>query len=504
MHAHSEPELVYTPEDGIGRAALVMRGDEQIVIGQHYSNLNSEMLLYNVKTKKLVSLTRGLNGSVPARWQPVRFLRKDHSRILVKTDFKSEFLRYAILEFEGGDLTKQPKFITIPQMEKIKHDVTGAVTNFRTRNTYFEINENGYNALLRVRITDNGFEGPIKRIALPLPNAVIAHGDSRTFGRGMAISHDGKFMALSISNSVTPMATWIMTLEPKNRRTWRLLPNDLPRSVRNAKFVAERLDHIKSFDGLNVPYFLYMPQGAAPQGGWPTIIKLHGGPESQAKPVFDALIQVFVRAGFAVVEPNIRGSRGYGTTYMNLDNREKRMDAIKDIKELALKLPNKHLINSKKLVVMGGSYGGYASLMSVVHFPEIWKAGVDVVGMSNLITFFKNTAEWRRKLRAVEYGDYNTQQDLLKRISPINYVNQTRCPVFIIQGTNDERVPLSEAQQIYHKLIEVSKEPGKAQMAQSKLLVFEDEGHGLSKLKNRLVAYHKLLKWLRRNVQYSS
>lgn len=144
--------------------------------------------------------------------------------------------------------------------------------------------------------------------------------------------------------------------------------------------------------------------------------------------------------------------------------------------------------------MISGSYGGYATLMAAVSFPDYWKAAVDIVGMSNLVTFLKNTSPWRRKLREPEYGSLETQRDMLEFLSPINYIDRIKAPVFIIQGDNDPRVPLSEAIAVYKKLKEVGKT--NPIVAKSRLMRFADEGHGFTKKKNRLRAYHALRKWL--------
>ena len=205
--------------------------------------------------------------------------------------------------------------------------------------------------------------------------------------------------------------------------------------------------------------------------------------------------QFLLKSGYIIVEPNIRGSSGYGRKYLDLDNRSKRMDAIRDIKELVKDLKKDKQINTKKLVVLGGSYGGYATLMSLVTYPRLWKAGIDIVGMSNLETFLEHTAKWRRVLREPEYGYLKTQRKLLKKISPIHFVNKIRAPIFIIQGKNDPRVPVEEAIQMFQKLVEIGKK--RKQVSESKLLILKNEGHGFSKRTTRLKVYHSMMIWLK-------
>jgi len=155
------------------------------------------------------------------------------------------------------------------------------------------------------------------------------------------------------------------------------------------------------------------------------------------------------------------------------------------------------VVDEDGLVVMGGSYGGYATLMSIVTYPKLFRAGIDIVGMSNLETFLEHTAKWRRVLREPEYGYLKTQRKLLKKISPIHFVKRARAPVYIIQGANDPRVPVSEAEQMYTKLKQVG--IGNSEVAQSKLLILKNEGHGFSKRSNRLLVYHSMMKWLKKS-----
>jgi dipeptidyl aminopeptidase/acylaminoacyl peptidase len=201
------------------------------------------------------------------------------------------------------------------------------------------------------------------------------------------------------------------------------------------------------------------------------------------------MVQFYLSANYAVITPNIRGSTGYGRDYMDLDNKEKRLDSILDIKELALHIRQNDLdIDENKLIIYGGSYGGFAVLSAMTEHPELWAAGVDIVGISNFVTFLENTAEWRRKHREGEYGSLEDDYEMLQSISPIHKIDRIQSPLFIIQGDNDERVPLSESIQMYEKL----KENG----LEVKLLRFADEGHGIVKTKNRILAYSQVVTWL--------
>ena len=220
----------------------------------------------------------------------------------------------------------------------------------------------------------------------------------------------------------------------------------------------------------------------------PAIFWIHGGPEDQYRPIFNSMIQYFVYRGYAVIAPNVRGSSGYGKEYIGLDDRRKRMDSVKDLVSLHKYIQKREEIDGTKIALLGGSYGGFMVLAGLTFFPYLWAAGVDIVGIANFVTFLENTSVWRRALREAEYGYLDTDREFLGSISPANSIENIQAPLFIIHGANDPRVPLSEAQHIYKRLQELGRK--------AELIVYDDEGHGLAKLKNRLDAYPKVADFL--------
>jgi dipeptidyl aminopeptidase/acylaminoacyl peptidase len=218
------------------------------------------------------------------------------------------------------------------------------------------------------------------------------------------------------------------------------------------------------------------------------VVVIHGGPESQYRPSFAPVTQYLVAHGFAVVAPNVRGSTGYGRRYQHLDDVEKRLDSVADLAALHDWLATQPDLDESRAALYGGSYGGYMTLAGLAMQPERWAAGVDIVGMSNLVTFLENTADWRRAFREREYGSLEHDRELLLEASPITHVEDLRAPLFIVHGANDPRVPLSEAEQIHEVLT--------GQGVRCELLVYDDEGHGLSKLPNRLDAYPRIAAFL--------
>ncbi len=216
---------------------------------------------------------------------------------------------------------------------------------------------------------------------------------------------------------------------------------------------------------------------------------IHGGPEGQVRPDFNPLVQFFLYNGFAVAYPNVRGSLGYGRTFNMLDNIELRLNSVKDIAALADYLKTVPEIDTSKLIVYGGSYGGYMVLACMTEYPGLFAAGIDIVGIANFVTFLENTASWRRKVREVEYGSLEKNRDFLRSISPINKADRITKPLLIVHGKNDERVPLSETLQMYELL--------KKRSVPVELLVFDDEGHGVVKTENKKLLYKKIIDYLK-------
>jgi dipeptidyl aminopeptidase/acylaminoacyl peptidase len=220
----------------------------------------------------------------------------------------------------------------------------------------------------------------------------------------------------------------------------------------------------------------------------PVIVSVHGGPEGQERPTFSPLYQYYLSRGYAVLATNVRGSTGYGKTFTHADDVRKREDSVKDLASAVDWLKTSGGADDKKIAVMGGSYGGYMTLAAITLYPDLWAAAVDTVGIANWESFLKNTSGYRRKQREVEYGSLEKDGDFLRSISPLAKADKIKCPLFVIQGKNDPRVPYTEAEQI------VKAVKDKGGIVQYKL--YDDEGHGIAKLKNRLDLYPQVADFL--------
>jgi dipeptidyl aminopeptidase/acylaminoacyl peptidase len=312
------------------------------------------------------------------------------------------------------------------------------------------------------------------RQKIPLPSPGIGGG---------SFSKDGRYFAYGFQSSKESGDAWLYDLE--SQETTRL--TDSPKAIPSEALTASQVHHFTSFDGERVPVHLFMPENA--EGKPPVVVIVHGGPESQYVPVFNPIAQYFVHRGYAVAAPNVRGSTGQGKRYHHLDDRRKRLDSVKDLEWLHRWLPTVG-VDEKRAVLMGGSYGGFMVLAGLAFQPDLWAAGIDIVGISSWVTFLENTSAWRRKFREREYGFLDEDREFLLEASPITHVDGMKAPLFIIHGTNDPRVPLGEAEQIHAAL--------QSKGVPSELHVYKDEGHGLSKLKNRLDAYPKAVDFLDR------
>jgi dipeptidyl aminopeptidase/acylaminoacyl peptidase len=215
------------------------------------------------------------------------------------------------------------------------------------------------------------------------------------------------------------------------------------------------------------------------KGKIPVVIDIHGGPEGQSVPYFDAFRSFLTNElGIAVIEPNVRGSTGYGKSYLKLDNGFKREESVNDIGKLLDWIATQPDLDASKIAVTGGSYGGYMVLASLTHFNERLRCGVDIVGISNFVTFLQNTEDYRKDLRRVEYGDERdpTMKEFLTKISPVTNADKITKPLLIVQGLNDPRVPASESEQMKIKM------QGKGNEVW--YLLAKDEGHGFRKKEN--------------------
>jgi dipeptidyl aminopeptidase/acylaminoacyl peptidase len=355
---------------------------------------------------------------------------------------------------------------------KIAWDVEGFSLSEDGKHLAYVTNEDGISKLRVLTLPSH------REIKLPeLPIGV--------FGSG-AFSPDGKRLALSMNSATSPSDVFVIDLPKATLTRWtRSEVGGLDAS----KFVAPTLIRYPTFDMVDggnqgkvrrtIPAFYYRPANVPAGRKLPVVINIHGGPEAQSLPTFNPTAQFMANEmGVAMLVPNVRGSSGYGKTFLSLDNGMKREDSVKDIGALLDWIAQQPELDASRVGVVGGSYGGYMVLASLVHYSDRIRAGIDVVGISHFGTFLKNTESYRRDLRRVEYGDERDPQmaEFFERISPLNNAGKIRSKLFVAQGKNDPRVPWTEAEQIV-KAVRGNGQP-------VWYLLFNDEGHGFRKKTN--------------------
>ena len=262
-----------------------------------------------------------------------------------------------------------------------------------------------------------------------------------------------------------------------------------PRAGIDLAALAEaRLLNYTAHDGLPLSGWYYAPRtGAAPH---PTALSFHGGPEGQEQPRFRYEYQALLEQGIAVFAPNVRGSSGFGLRFVNLDNGALRVDAIQDIASTARFLFDAGIADPARLGIMGGSYGGYMTMAGLAEFPKLFAAGVNLYGVVNFKTFFADTEAWMASISKVEYGDPETEGDLLDALSPVHRLDRVRAPTLVLHGANDSNVPVCEAEQVVAAL--------RQRDVPVDYILFPDEGHGFHHEQNRITAATAIVNWFTR------
>ena len=472
---------VYVYDLGAREAKLVMQKDaaleavafspsgELLVVSESDATFNNNLyLLYlrQPKTKpQLLTEHKGWATYDPVRWP----IGPDSAKgFYVVTNLSKEFKKIAFLNIDRDALEfHDHRMWDTERLTFSRNGVTMAYAD----------NSQGWSRVGVVDVlADKIVEPP------PIPKCVIFD---------IALSPKGDKLLYAAADPRTPADLYVADI--KTGAVMRLTASSLG-ALAGETFVEPTAIAFPTTDSRVEPAFLYLPRELAEHGKAPCIVSLHGGPEEQERPIFNPLYQYFLRRGYAILAPNIRGSSGYGKVYEHLDDVEKRPDAVRDVADAADYL-RKYVprIDADRLAVFGGSYGGYLTLAALTEYPDRFAAGVCIAGIANFETFLEKTGPWRRKNREAEYGSLEKNRDLLRRLSPIHRLDKLRAPLLLIYGKNDPRVPLDEAEQI----AAAAKQRG----LPVELLVYADEGHGLRKLKNRLDAYPKIAaffdRWLK-------
>jgi dipeptidyl aminopeptidase/acylaminoacyl peptidase len=456
----------YSPD---GRFVLVQRFD---------SNVRNALLLVDTATGAIRQLTPEVADAAvgPARhiapqWSP------DGRGFYLLSDRGRPFLSLAWLDLTTAEMTY------LRDEHEDRWDAEGLALSRDGQRLALVTNVDG-SSHISIFDVAAGWDG---RVALPAP----------TLPLGVVIdlqwSPDGALLAFTFAPPNDAVNVWLWdiashTLTPATRSARGGLPD--------TAFVSPQLVRYPTFDVREIPAYLFLPD-AQPQSAeprhLPVVIYVHGGPESQTRPAFNPVIQYLAANGYGVLAPNVRGSTGYGYPFQSLDDVRLRMDSVADLAAGVGWLTEQGIAEPQRIAVMGGSYGGFMVLSALTTYPDLWAAGVDIVGIANFVTFLENTGPWRRKLREPEYGSLEHDRDFLEAISPIHHADAITAALFVVHGANDPRVPVGEAEQIVAAL--------RARNVPVEYLRFEDEGHGLIKRANRVKAYPEIARFLDSHVK---
>lgn len=450
---HPESDRLLTAVEGGGWFLSGWSPDDrQLVLVEYISITETYLWLVEVASGEKTLLT-------PKEGEPVAYQSAVFDRLgqglYVVCDRDSEFLQLVYLDLGTRQFTNL--------IGEIEWDIEQICLSRDGRRLAFTVNENGA-SILHLLDTTTKQELPLPALPLGQVYGLNWHRNNRDLG----------FTLVSARSSAD---VYSLDLETGQVERWTESETG---GLNTDSFAEPTLIEWQSFDDRTISGFLYRP--VAPpnrQGKYPVMINIHGGPEGQFRPSFLGRSNFYLNElGIALIFPNVRGSSGYGKTFLKLDNGYLREDSVKDIGALLDWIATQPDLDSERILVTGGSYGGYMSLAVATHYGDRIRASIDIVGISNFVTFLEKTESYRRDLRRVEYGDERDPQmrAFLLNISPVNNANKIQKPLFIIHGANDPRVPLQEAEQI-REIVEKNGIP-------VWYLVAKDEGHGFSKKKN--------------------
>ncbi|WP_428419317.1 S9 family peptidase [Methylibium sp.] len=443
----------------------VSRDDKQLAITRYRSATDSRVWLIDLADGTPTQLLPAAGESLQATHFPVGY-SPDGASLYVLSDRAGEFRELMRYDFASRALTRLTA--------AIPWDVGAAQLSDDGTLAALKMNVDGREEL---RVVDTRTLGVRALPALPTGGVNAVRFQPRTHRLAVAIDSaqgPGRLLALDVDRG---------TVQPWTQ------PH-VPPGLDTTGFPDQRVVRWNSFDGLGMSAIL-SPPPARFTGKRPVVVLVHGGPEAQATMGFLGRWSYLVNElGVAVVEPNVRGSSGYGKTFLALDNGMKREDAVKDLGTLLDWIAAQPGLDAGRVLVVGGSYGGYMSLAASVHFADRIAGAIDIVGISSFVSFLNNTESYRRDLRRVEYGDERdpAMRDFLERISPLNNAQKIRKPLFVIQGRNDPRVPWTEAEQIVERVRQTGTPVW--------YLLAENEGHGFRRKENADYQFYAMLRFM--------
>ncbi|CAN5677274.1 hypothetical protein BH20ACI4_BH20ACI4_24900 [soil metagenome] len=546
MEIASGKEEMLLQDDSSNSVAAVSGDGSRVVVSRSSVkfSLDNDLYIFDNKTKQTRHLTPHDEAT---QYGDVHFL-PDNKTLVFGTNDKREFYNLAEMSLKGNTYQTASEIADkVRVIDNTNWDLDATTVSPRGDFFAYTSNREGFSELYLRKIETSGkplisnVETKTETVALPAKGIV----------GGLEFSDDGTKLAFTFAGAKYNTDIWIYDLPTKKLTQ---ITKSSRSGIPQDSFVEPQLIKFKTFDGREISAWYYVPANISgirvkgksdktestryfltksdelesntvsadrfpvftvsenPHAGLfpinnlnhgetiratsskytdiqvPAIISVHGGPEGQERPGFNPLYQYYLSRGYAILATNVRGSTGYGKTFSHLDDVEKREDSVKDLASAVEWLKTSGGADPKRIAVMGGSYGGYMTMAAITLYPDLFAAAVNTVGIVNWETFLKNTSGYRRRQREVEYGMLDKDLDFLRKISPMAKVDKIKTPLFVIHGKNDPRVPYTEAEQVVKAL--------KDRGAIVEYKLYDDEGHGISKLKNRLDLYPRVADFL--------
>jgi dipeptidyl aminopeptidase/acylaminoacyl peptidase len=425
------------------------RDGKKLLLNRYVSINETYPALFDVAEGKKNPLP--IPGEGPAAFGSMKF-SPDGKSVWLATDARGEFKELAKLDLA----TMKYTWLTAD----IPWDIDAIEVEPLSGSVAFTVNDDGASALYLLEKEKR------RRIDLPLGQV-----------GSLEFSPDGKRLGFSLAAPDAPGDAYSLSLADGKLARWTYSEVG---GLNPETFVTATRVQFPAFDGRKIPAYYFKPRNVSKNRPAGVIINIHGGPEGQFRPFFNGTEQFYLNElGLAVIHPNVRGSSGYGKSYLKLDNADKREDSVRDIGSLLDWIGTQPELDASRVVVMGGSYGGFMVLASLTHFSDRIKAGVDIVGIASFRSFLKNTSAYRQDLRRAEYGDERDpkMQAYFEKIDPLNNVEKIDAALFVAHGRNDPRVPFSEAEQIARSV--------RARGRPVWTVYADNEGHGFAKKANR-------------------